>query len=113
MRARQDLAGPLAASRSCYEPQIANAVTVTVPPPCTVTSAVPIHAVPPAFGAEAETAPRAPDPCVTVAPPPSNFVPAAQVAVEDGDDVPIAGLPVVEAGAPVTTVVLPIRPAGP
>jgi hypothetical protein len=88
-------------------------VIVTVPPLETVTTAVPVHAVPPAFGAEDETAPLAPDPWVTVAPPPSNFVPAAQVAVDVGDVVPTAGLPPVDAGTPVTTVVLPMTPAEP
>ena len=56
----KDLTGPLFVLFGlAHEPQSANAVTVTVPPPVTVTTAVPVHAVPPAFGAEDDTAPLA------------------------------------------------------
>lgn len=113
------LDGPAGYFLRCYEPQIANAVMLTLPLPVKVTTAVPVQAVPPAFGAEDETAPLAPDPWVTVAPPPSNFVPGAQVAVDVPEVVPAAGFPPDEADAPVTTIVLattplvPGAPAGP
>jgi hypothetical protein len=81
--------------------------------PAVVTIPVAVQPVPPALGAELVIAPFAPEPCVTVAPPPSSFVPAPQVAVDAEVRVFTTGLPPLLPVVPVTTVVLPTTPAGP
>src|SRR5690349_4516003 len=89
-----------------YEPQIAYAVTVTVPPPVTVTMPVAVQPVgfpDVTFGCELAIAPLALLPCVMLAPPPSSFCPPVHVAVLTGVDIPTAGLPPVAAALPCTT----------